>query len=112
MNLADDEIRVKCALAMGWAVPVTRDKYPTHGQLKTGDDSYQELPRFTTSVDAALALCDRLREEDFDILITIEKAGYTVNVYIGQMALVEIEDPSLARAVCFAFLKVHESRAS
>lgn len=119
MNLTDDEMRVKCAEALGWTyhghspelrveaiacwTPACREFDPMRLVL---------LPDYLHDHNAALTLCDRMAAEDYDVILAIEKGSYTVSVWSGQMPLIDIEDPSLARAICLAFLKVHESRAS
>lgn len=119
MNLTDDEMRVKCAEAMGWTyhghspelrlgaiacwTPAGREFDPMRLVL---------LPDYLHDLNAALTLCDRLREE-----------GWTVQFYrhpldqwrveLRRYAEDEwpyIEDPSLARAICLAFLKVKENQ--
>lgn len=123
MNLTD-EIRVKCAEAMGWTEielyednqgPPILHGYPP-SKLTIGEDgewdvekakNTKPVPRFLSSVDAALTLCDRLRSEGWEL--TLERPGlrdWIVTFEVPRGRSVESRDPSLARAICLAFLKV------
>lgn len=122
MNLTDDEIRVKCAEAMGWKhCSMSGDKltnpdaywYPPENYTPPGWKEpcnmrhLSQLPRFESSADAALTLCDRLREEGWCLQITYGVTDkWTVTFYQGQGRFFTVQDPSLARAICLAFLKV------
>lgn len=112
MNLTDDDIRVKCAEVMG--------KHQYFGVLYPGcrctacgdriEEEKHNIPNYSTSVDAALTLCDRLREEGWKCSLEnnerYEKWDCTF-LKLGR-PLAWSDDPSLARAICLAFLKVHQ----
>lgn len=67
------------------------------------------LPDYLGSVDAALTLCDRLREEGWCLQITYGVTDkWTVTFYKGAGRFYGAADPSLARAICLAFLKTQQ----
>lgn len=134
MNLTDEEIRVKCAEAMGWrwvkarydgmsaCPPSARERLffldaplgpwrdwvlsesSEEGQMNIS--VIERLPNYLTSVDAALTLCDRLREEGWNVVIV--GPGTIKDWYVDfakNGTIHKTDDPSLARAICLAFLK-------
>lgn len=123
MNLTDDEIRVKCVLGLGWTMH-------RNGNTKCGSDipkyeailwenhfvpphyygnaaHWHNVPQFTHSVDAALTLCDRLREEGWHCILVQSDGVWGCSLTNEVTGACELEkDPALARAICLAFLKV------
>lgn len=111
MNLTDDEIRVKCAEAMGIEVigtawTVQTDKHEPFG-VKDGSDFI--VPFFESDMNAAMQLCDRMREEGWIIDIHSSQVNWGVEVWRGGGQMHTTGDPSLARAICLVFLKTFSS---
>ena len=121
MNLTDDEMRVKCAEAMGWTrlsstaeenqsgLELWRSPLQTKGIMKGPWFKFDAVPNYPASVDAALTLCDRLREEGWSVWISASVPANPWTVSIagkrGRPTL-HTHNPSLARAICLAFLRV------
>lgn len=134
MNLTDDEMRVKCAEAMGckWIKsgkyriptfdPVIAPECYQAEEMADGSEPIGNLasklaniPNYSTSVDAALTLCDRLRSEGWRVKIKgdslTQKGDKLWQVWLHGPDFTEWDyDPSLARAICLAFLRVMEGR--
>lgn len=101
-EMNDEEIRIRCAEAMG--ISVCDD--PAYS-VEEGD--IIETPDYLASVDAALTLCERLREENCNV--KIEGHGYYDIWFVTISRPSEefkVADPSLARAICLAFLKTQQ----
>lgn len=118
MNLTDDELRVKVATLMGYVITKLDGIWPDYYDITDPDgDTFRQIeiadlvPDYPASVDAALTLCDRLREEKHSTKFFRSPWGEWSVEIVSSERCRDASDPSLARAICLAFLKVQDSIA-
>jgi len=108
--LTPDQLRVKCAEAMGWRM-VGRCQRLGHAPNKPLPRP-RAIPPFDSDPRAALTLCDHLAEKGWRIYIETETQGWRCCIH----RLIDREDylqvgaaDTLPLAICKAFLTVCES---
>lgn len=122
---SNEEIRIKCAALMGKCThgPEHWEREGTEGDMElvckacNSVRSVVRPPDYINDLNAAITLCDRLREEgwvismdndlagQWDVVLTdINKGNHPANM----VALTG--EQSLPRAICVAFLKTKESK--
>lgn len=112
----DQDITIACAELMGWK-PATLGGAQIIGCEKPDGtwltspntrDSYEKTllrfcPPFTNDLNAAMTLCDALKAEGFRCNMNNASDGWRAT-FVNQ-GVYSCDDPSLARAICVAFLK-------
>jgi|SRR6516162_113773 hypothetical protein len=115
-----DELRIKCAEAMGWNNIAIKDPW-SKGQWVTSD-LYGEcpgklaliqIPEYDTSLDAAFTLVEALRKEGWLVEIHTAMNDWAICVWPeGRTKYAVItRNPSLCLAICEAFLKAKSTPA-
>lgn len=120
----DDQLRIACAVALGWTGIVRSDLgtgYALRGDLPklqsekvrargeenyTPDDLRGWIPNPLTSYDDAFALVQHAREEGYIFRVLSDPKRFKVCFDKATGPLYDATDPDLRRAICLAFLKL------
>ena len=100
-----EQIRVRCAEAMGYEILIAKGDQPRQPMGRLPDNDWVALPDYPTSYNAAFTLVDAMKAKGFELRLSsdLEYSVYTAQ-FVDDENSFDATAPTAPLAICLAFL--------